>query len=293
MVEQLGGVFLDWSKRLAVAPGNPTQRNAWETMSAKGFRVFANGCILPHPYYLRKGSDGPSRVRGPRASIDMFRTKPAPSTVVVAAAETATTEATAAVSSSSSSLADSKKDGNTTATATNEAGTDANRNSLGWPTQPEVSHLCHWGGCVNPDHLRWEPRWQNWKRNYCRGCDCNASKDPADRCLSVFHPSTWWENESNWPHQLTYDSKSLTIPSGSSAADGERRVKWKDILPEGVTLLNSNHFTNEDMQSTNRMKRKRRGRKDAIRSVSKKRRQLLKMEHDGGEENEKKKRSRK
>lgn len=265
MLEQLGGVFLDWSKRLASAPGNPTQRNAWETVSAKGFRVFANGCILPHPYYLRKGSDGPSRVRGHRASIDMFRTKPDPEAA----------DATAAP----------LKDGaNTGATAAATARADSDRNSLGWPTTLETTHLCHWGGCVNPDHLRWEPRWQNWKRNYCRGCDCNASENPADRCLSAFHPAVWWEDEKNWPHQLTYDSASLTIPDTNG--EGEKRVKWKDILPEGVTLLNSNHYAKEDTQSTNRLKRKRRGRKDAIRSVSKKRRELRRTEHGGGQEKE-------
>jgi len=29
--------------------------NAFNTISEKGFFVFDNGCILPHPYYSKKG----------------------------------------------------------------------------------------------------------------------------------------------------------------------------------------------------------------------------------------------
>ena len=40
--------------------------------------MFDNGCILPHPYYSKKGSDGPARFRGHQVSIKMFHNEPTP-----------------------------------------------------------------------------------------------------------------------------------------------------------------------------------------------------------------------
>lgn len=77
--------------------------------------MFENGCILPHPYYSKKGKDGPARFRGHQASIKMFHKAPIP---VV-----------------------------------------AEKNDDGWPMENEISHLCHWSSCMNPDHLVWEARW--------------------------------------------------------------------------------------------------------------------------------------
>ncbi len=68
-------VFLDWSYKIkteAVAP-TPENKNAFSTISEKGFFVFETGCILPHPYYSKKGKDGPSRFRGHTTSIKLFQ----------------------------------------------------------------------------------------------------------------------------------------------------------------------------------------------------------------------------
>lgn len=70
-----GGVFLDWSKKIKTEAQNPTpeNRNAFNTVSEKGFFVFSNSCILPHPYYSKKGKEGPARFRGHKASCQLFQ----------------------------------------------------------------------------------------------------------------------------------------------------------------------------------------------------------------------------
>ena len=56
MIEN-NAVFLDWSFKIKTEAKNntPENRNAFNTISEKGFFVFENGCILPHPYYSKKG----------------------------------------------------------------------------------------------------------------------------------------------------------------------------------------------------------------------------------------------
>lgn len=56
-MRQSDGVFLDWSYKIKTegVSDNPELRNAFNTISEKGFFVFENGCILPHPYYSKKG----------------------------------------------------------------------------------------------------------------------------------------------------------------------------------------------------------------------------------------------
>ncbi len=109
MVEN-GGVFLDWSFKIKQESkaNTPENRNAFRTISEKGFFVFETGCILPHPYYSKKGKDGPARFRGHRISMKLFHPM-------------------------------------TTA--------EDDRNEDGWPVNLEISHLCHWSACMNPDHL--------------------------------------------------------------------------------------------------------------------------------------------
>ena len=67
-------MFLDWSFKIKSegVSNNPENTNTFNVISEKGFFVFENGCILPHPYYSKKGKDGPTRFRGHQVSIKMF-----------------------------------------------------------------------------------------------------------------------------------------------------------------------------------------------------------------------------
>lgn len=70
------GVYLDWTYKIKLEGlSTPENLNAFQTISEKGFFVFDNGCILPHPYYSKKGKDGPSRYRGHKASMNLFHPK--------------------------------------------------------------------------------------------------------------------------------------------------------------------------------------------------------------------------
>lgn len=194
-----GGVFLDWSfkiKKEGISK-TPEVMNSWNTVSEKGFFVFETGCILPHPYYSKKGKDGPARFRGHKISFLLFHEVPPPA--------------------------------------------KSDRNEDGWPLENEISHLCHWPACMNPHHLVSEPRWKNWKRLYCFGCDCNVQ--PA--CLAKFRPSSYWEDEKNWPKKLGY----LTMS------------ELKSVLPEGVKVLRKDHFKKVDLKASNRLIRLKRKRK--------------------------------
>ena len=197
MISQ-GGVFLDWSKWIQAEGVSPSPQllNAFETISQKGFWVFETGCILPHPYYSKKGKDGPTRFRGSKVAFQLFH----------------------------------------------EAVEEAQpRNEDYWPMTPEITHLCHWNACMNPEHLVSEPRWKNWKRLYCFGCDCNVEP----KCLAKFRPSAFWQEEKNWPKKLGY------------AEQGALR----QTLPELIRILPKSHFRKEDLKNRNRLIRKKRQRK--------------------------------
>jgi hypothetical protein len=50
-----------------------------------------------------------------------------------------------------------------------------------------ASHLCHNPKCLNPEHLIWEPRHKNEKRNRCQNLlSCVCSQEP--NCLPNSHP---------------------------------------------------------------------------------------------------------
>lgn len=195
-----GGVFLDWSEKINKEGKDKTteNRNAFETISQKGFFVFENGCILPHPYYSKKGKDGPARFRGHKVSLKLFKLIDKEPKVQI-------------------------------------------KNDDGWPMNKEISHLCHWNSCMNPDHLIYEPRWKNWKRLYCFGCDCN-NQPP---CLAKFHPSSYWDDVDNWPARIGYD----------------QMKKLKKLLPSHVKVLPKDQFRKADLKATNRLKRLKRKKK--------------------------------
>jgi hypothetical protein len=199
MVEN-NGVFLDWSNkiRLEALEKSGENINALKTISEKGFFIFETGCILPHPYYSKKGEDGPARFRGYKASANLFH-------------------------------------------SVKNLETSEGTNQDGWPLNIEVSHLCHWYACMNPDHLVFEPRWKNWKRLYCFGCDCNLEP----RCLAKFHPTAYWKDETNWPKKVGYDDMK----------------KLKSLLPSNIKILAKDHYYKEDLKANNRLIRLKRKRK--------------------------------
>lgn len=125
------------------------------------------------------------------------------------------------------------------------------KNEDGWPMIGETTHLCHMNACMNPEHLIFEPRWKNWKRLYCFGCDCNVQPP----CLAKFHPASWWENENNWPKKVGYSSTK----------------KLKSLLPEGVKILPKDHFRKEDLKAENKLKRFKRKKKSEKQAKRKKR----------------------
>lgn len=202
------GVFLDWSNKIKKEAQNNTPEllNAFNTVSEKGFIVFETGCIIPHPYYSKKGKDGPARFRGHKVSIGIFK---------------------------SSKNFESKD----------------TLNEDGWPLKTEISHLCHFHACMNPDHLIYEPRWKNWKRHYCFGCDCNMKPS----CLMKFHPSTYWDNEENHPRKVGYDNMK----------------ELKNLLPSHVKILPKDHFKKDDIKAKNRFKRLKKKRKQSKQSKRK------------------------
>ena len=107
--------------------------------------------------------------------------------------------------------------------------------------ETEISHLCHWPACMNPDHLVLEPRWKNWKRLYCFGCDCSVEPN----CIGKFHPQSYWEEEKNWPSRLGYD----------------KMAELKAVLPTNVKVLPKDHFRKDDLKAENRLKRLKRKQK--------------------------------
>lgn len=72
----------------------------------------------------------------------------------------------------------------------------ASRDSEGWPTDSQISHLCHRRHCCRPDHLQYELRPCNLRRNYCGilsklgdgggGCDCGM----VPPCVRMYSPET-------------------------------------------------------------------------------------------------------
>lgn len=124
-------------------------------MMEKGVQVTKDGCMLPHEQYGVRGKG--STLKGHQRSAYFF---------------TGVTPARAA----------SKKKGGT------------HRDTNGWPTDSQISHLCHRSNCVRPDHVQQELRVVNLRRNWCgilggEGCDCGMTPP----CLRMYHPAEWEE----------------------------------------------------------------------------------------------------
>lgn len=183
----------------------------WQTIERKGFFVLKTGCLVPHTYYSKKGKDGPARARGHIVSNDLF------------------------VDGVNKLRGSGEKD----------------RNDDGWPLLMEVSHICHNPLCCAPWHLVTEPRWKNWRRNYCSGCDCPDSLMP--RCVARFHPTNWWHEKSNWTNLIVTDSK--------MALQILRAINEKEEDKYTIKLLPSNFYKKKDVQAINRNKRLQKKRK--------------------------------
>lgn len=126
----------------------------FKTMMEKGAMVTKDGCILPHEQY-GVGAKG-STLKGPLRSAYFFTGK---------------TPARAATGKKVS-----ERDGN------------------GWPTDSQVSHLCHRACCVRPDHLQQELRVRSLRRNWCGilgGGECDCGMSPP--CVRMYHPAEWEE----------------------------------------------------------------------------------------------------
>lgn len=68
------GVFLDWEDEISKNAKNRTKQaiHEFNLVVEKGVFVYETGCILPHPYYSKKGDEGPARVKGFKASFNLF-----------------------------------------------------------------------------------------------------------------------------------------------------------------------------------------------------------------------------
>lgn len=127
-------------------------------MEEKGFLVTTDGCMFPHEQYGVRGAG--ATLKGHQRSCYFF-TGMMPWKL-------------------------------TTGKAGKPAKGKAQRDKDGWPTSSHVSHLCHRGSCVRPNHLQIEPQVVNIRRNFCGilktgSCDCGMQPP----CLRKYHPTEW------------------------------------------------------------------------------------------------------
>jgi hypothetical protein len=110
----------------------------------------------------------------------------------------------------------------------------------GWPTEAQVSHLCHRKECINPSHLVYEPQWRNLKRNYCgeKGeCDCGVQP----RCVATYHNERWRHQECDT--YITYET-----------ANYKRAVA--DLVPgQRFVILGPGHYSSVDTKRSKRNER--------------------------------------
>jgi len=114
-------------------------------------------------------------------------------------------------------------------------------NQFGWDTADSMSHRCHRNQCASFLHIVREPRWKNWKRNYCGydgRCDCGV--EPS--CVSRYYPDHFQRDE---PSYLTYETKGLKKKLDEMFGTENISVK---LLPRDI-------YVNEDTKRAARMKR--------------------------------------
>jgi hypothetical protein len=84
----------------------------------------------------------------------------------------------------------------------------------------QVSHLCHNGGCYNPNHLVVEPKELNLARNSCQGRYILVGTDKT-----TIHPCEHW----NWGGKGEY--KHCILPQ--RIVNPSLRGKWVDSVQDG------------------------------------------------------------
>lgn len=121
-----------------------------------------------------------------------------------------------------------------------ELGKRGSTNEFGWPSNHQVSHLCHISMCCNPAHLCLEPTWKNLKRNYCGlegKCDCGLSPT----CLLTYR-----SNSTDFPiNCCSYSTSSLREFIQSHVGDNVK-----------VKVLPANYYRKQDIKRANKKKRK-------------------------------------
>ena len=249
MKEELNGFFLEFKLDRQCTD---KAKHEWSMIQEKGFQVYSSGCIVPHPYYIAHGSKGPARVRGPKAAVCALKPPvegfTPPGKTKRKRKKLKKTKVEIEAEAEAEAEAEKKKVENP-------------RNEDGWPTTLEVSHLCHWKSCIRPDHLVVEPRWKNWRRLYCSGCDCPVSFQ--NRCLRKFHPSAWWEdprNASRLPQQQLTNIEDVRQILATTAG-----AVWLSKCQDAMRQ--------EDVKKRNKRKRKRKGKQHAHERARKLRRQ--------------------
>lgn len=125
---------------------------------------------------------------------------------------------------------------------------------LGWPSDVQLSHLCHDSNCCNPQHLVREPQWANLKRNYCgvRGaCDCGMEP----KCVLPY------SRVHDYSDCLRYDTRDL-------GATVRSLFPWATE----VEVLNRTFYVVEDGKRANRLLRRKRQKRHERQSKRKARR---------------------
>lgn len=119
------------------------------------------------------------------------------------------------------------------------------RDELGWPSELQLSHICHRSACCNPSHILIEEQWRNLKRNFCgREGVCDCGSQPA--CL------------------LRYQSSKTPVTDPILDDEEEARAALTLALANShhsFVIRPRNYYRVEDEKSRNRITRLRRKRK--------------------------------
>ena len=114
-------------------------------------------------------------------------------------------------------------------------------NEHGWSCEDTVSHLCHRNRCCSYLHVNLEPKWKNFKRNYC-GVDgrCDCGMDPP--CVETYHP----------PSFVRQSDRLLTYGTPDLSSKVKRLFERPGVK---VKILPLTHYRKQDLKRKNRKRR--------------------------------------